>query len=225
MAPNENTMPHDHLAPGLNRGTALFWLGILVVLSPWGTVSLARQPQRDDPPDKKTKEQELGERLIRDIVNDGDEGVMATAIRLMDSAARKLEIDFDAGRETQDMQRRALDQLDKAIKTAAARRRPVRSRRPPPSGDKRTRPRQPPQRAEEEKEASTHAKPPATHDPRGAEPQVGTVEGRLNETRRAWGQLPMRDREEIIQGADERFLERYRAWIERYYRALQEAED
>ncbi len=35
----------------------------------------------------------------------------------------------------------------------------------------------------------------------------------------------MREREEIIQGIAESFLERYRDRIERYYRALQETED
>lgn len=51
------------------------------------------------------------------------------------------------------------------------------------------------------------------------------ADGDIHELRRTWGHLPMREREEIIQGIGESFLERYRDWIERYYRALQEAED
>jgi hypothetical protein len=43
--------------------------------------------------------------------------------------------------------------------------------------------------------------------------------------RRSWGHLPQRDREEVIQGIGEACLERYRVWIERYYRALQETGD
>jgi hypothetical protein len=49
--------------------------------------------------------------------------------------------------------------------------------------------------------------------------------GDLQDLRRAWGHLPMREREEIIQGVGERYLERYRDWIERYYRTLQETDD
>jgi hypothetical protein len=48
-------------------------------------------------------------------------------------------------------------------------------------------------------------------------------DGELIDVRRAWGHLPMREREEIIQGVNEEFLEEYREWVERYYRALQES--
>ena len=34
-----------------------------------------------------------------------------------------------------------------------------------------------------------------------------------------------REREEVIQGVSERYLERYRVWIERYYQALQESHE
>ncbi|MFQ6049329.1 MAG: hypothetical protein ACE5K7_08195, partial [Phycisphaerae bacterium] len=38
-----------------------------------------------------------------------------------------------------------------------------------------------------------------------------------------WPGLPVRDRQEVVQGRRERWLGRYRRWIERYYRALAEA--
>ncbi|MFQ5495803.1 MAG: hypothetical protein ACE5EX_10530, partial [Phycisphaerae bacterium] len=53
-------------------------------------------------------------------------------------------------------------------------------------------------------------------DPRGAP---------FRELRRGWGHLPGREREELIQGISERYLDRYREWIERYYRALQEVDE
>ena len=49
------------------------------------------------------------------------------------------------------------------------------------------------------------------------------VRGDLQETRRSWGLLPQRERDEMIQGSSEGYIERYREWIERYYRALQES--
>jgi hypothetical protein len=69
------------------------------------------------------------------------------------------------------------------------------------------------------------ASPSSTIDARAAAAGGVSAGGELREFRRAWGHLPMREREEIIQGIAESFLERYREWIERYYRALQETEE
>ena len=59
----------------------------------------------------------------------------------------------------------------------------------------------------------------------GSQAGAESTRGDLREVRGTWGHLPMRDREEVIQGIGETFLERYREWIERYYRALQESDE
>lgn len=186
---------------------------------------------RPRPEGSREKENDrLSERLIRKVVSESDEDIMAGIIRLMNQVSRRLELDFDAGPETQDIQRRILFDLDVAIKKAAAQRRPRRPRDRPPGADKRRMDRG-------KKDASSQSKDARAKEGVGDPTSAKTAEGGqadadkaaaggdLIERRRSWGHLPMREREEIIQGISEDYLERYRAWIERYYRALQESED
>ncbi|MGB2985936.1 MAG: hypothetical protein WBE26_08635 [Phycisphaerae bacterium] len=186
------------------------------------------QQQPSEPSKEDTTDERLGERLIRKAVTDSDEDTMAIIIRLMDEATRKLEIEFDAGDETQKLQRRIMLELDVAIKTAAAQRRPLRHSGQPTGADKRRMPTDG-RRASREgvrgQEAGEDSSSSDTTDAGGALSKEEPAGGDLRESRRAWGHLPMREREEIIQGVGERYLERYRTWIERYYRALQETEE
>ena len=124
------------------------------------------------------------------------------------------------------MQQRIIEQLDDAIKAAASRiRQQSRSDRPA-SGDRRKRlqPRQGRRSGGKEGESDSAASTEAAGDKDTAAdgPQS---DRELRESRRGWGNLPEREREEVLQGVDEEFLERYREWIEQYYRALQEAEE
>ncbi len=173
-------------------------------------------------------DKKLGEKLIRQTHSNADEDVMDTMLRLMGSAAQRLEIELDAGKETQTLQRRIMDQLNDAIKMAGLRRR-VRSRDQQPSrGDKRRRRQDKSQRLEKRAganaEQQNHSSTETTDG--GAARRDGDRDGgSLYESRRSWGQLPLREREEVIQGISERYLERFRTWIERYYRALQESDD
>jgi hypothetical protein len=118
--------------------------------------------------------------------------------------------------------------LDDAIKVAAANRRPVRRQGESSSADKR---RMPTSRKGESKQgrgvadSQKGASSSGTSDAGQTPGEEKAARGELRELRQGWGHLPMREREEIIQGIGERYLERYRAWIERYYRALQEAEE
>ena len=57
----------------------------------------------------------------------------------------------------------------------------------------------------------------AQDDTRGSE--------QFREWRSGWGHLPQRDRDEIIQGVGERSLDKFRRWIERYYKALSDADE
>ncbi len=176
-------------------------------------------PESKTPDDKK-----LSERLLRKVTDESAGDLMARITRLMSETAHRIEIEFDAGDETQRLQRRIVDGLEEAIKVAAARRRAVRSRRPSGTGDKRrrsgahARTREGSAKAQQQGTGSSgsRAKPDAASESR-------SPSGRLLDMRRTWGHLPMRTREEIIQGVGEQSLERFRVWIERYYRALQES--
>lgn len=180
------------------------------------------------PPESAKRDEKLGERLVRKAVTDADEDLMESVTRLMNEAARRLEIEFDAGDETQDLQRRILNRLNRAIRVAASQRRLRLQSDQPSRSDKRRMSKGKPRTSDKEKRQSgdrTTAASSSTVGAGGSVAEHKTPGGDLQEIRRSWGHLPMREREEIIQGIAESFLERYRDRIERYYRALQETED
>lgn len=176
---------------------------------------------------KKPTKSKVGRRLIRQIAEGSDEDVMATVMRLMKDSGRRLDLDFDPGAETQAVQQDIVDRLDEAILAAAKQRRRSRQRSRP-SGDRRTRMTKR-QDAAKDNPHSGDRQPPGAASERdgqpGSESRVDAARGDLRETRRGWGHLPPRERDEVIQGSDEASLERYREWVERYYRALQETDE
>lgn len=191
-----------------------------------GAMASTPERSRDAEARREREKGGLGKRLIREATG-VREDVMDTVVRLMGESARSLEIEYDAGPETQAVQQEIVDQLENAIKKAAAQRRPIRPSRQRPRGDRRRMPRSGP-------EGNQHAEPSASS--ASAQAESGTVDaagnpvapdgsgGALIETRSGWGHLPPRERDELIQGSEEAFLEQYRAWIELYYKALQEAD-
>lgn len=183
-------------------------------------------PPKVDPPKAQTPDDELGRRLIRRALDIPEDDLMAAIIRLMSEAAQRLEVEFDAGEPTQALQQRVMDQLEDAIKEAAARRRKSTPDDPGSRGDKRQRPPSAKQPQPKGKDQGADATPDPAAQPFGPaddDPLRSASGGELKESRRGWGDLPQREREEIIQGVGENYLERYRVWIERYYRALQES--
>lgn len=174
------------------------------------------------------KVDDLGERLIRKAVTDGEEDIMATIVRLMAEASRKMEIEFDPGEETQALQGRIQEKLDEAIKAAASKQRARKQSPAPTDPDKRRMPTAGKREQRPDAKAKGESSKGSTSNTAEAPAADGRSEAEraaLQDTRRSWGQLPRREREEVIQGVGEGFLERYRVWIERYYRALQESDE
>ena len=187
-------------------------------------IAFGQDPEPPKPKDEKDRQ--LAESLMRKASTGAAEDLMDSIIRLMRESARRIEYDFDAGDETQAVQRQIVGRLDEAIKIAASQRRPKRSRQR--SGDKRRMAE--PGDGSKDESASSRGQAGQTTDV--TEPSAGGVvtdsklkSGTLEETRRTWGHLPLRDRDALIQGSGEAYLERYREWIERYYRALQESDE
>lgn len=207
-----------------NRKRNLWVFGAAVfVCAPVSNAQTAEQPDR-----VRTKGEELGKRLIRQSTSDSGGGVMDAIVRDMATAARRLDVEFDAGDETQSLQAKILAQLDEAIRKAAAQRRRSRSSARSSSSDKRSMSKSRKKPGDKQAKASSQSKGTTSSSdgtPEGVSPNERPIGGRLDEVRRTWGHLPMREREEIIQGISESFLERYREWIERYYRALQETDE
>jgi hypothetical protein len=211
---------------GLRIGAVRFVLCILCVIV-CGSVARAQdQPEQSAAPPPK-KDDKLGERLIRQAAGGEQEDVMGTIVRLMTDSAHSLEVDFDAGGGTQTVQGRIVKNLDDAIKTAAAQRRLTRQSRKNQSGDKRRMDQdhaRPKRSKAKSGEATAGQSGPGTVDAKGQPVSPSLEGGALKETRRAWGRLPERQRDELIQGSEEGFLAQYRTWIEMYYKALQESE-
>lgn len=185
-----------------------------------------RRGQEGRPSDGQPHEEGLTERLIREAASAGDEDVMDEVLRLMEDVSYRLEITFDAGSETQGVQQRLTERLDEAILSAALQRRSGGDSQAPSPGDERREQRGPGQRSDTRADGAASDPAAASRSTAAAGAGAAGLRGdaALRENRRAWGLLPPRQREEVLQGSSEAYLEQYRAWIERYYRALQESE-
>ncbi len=180
-----------------------------------GSVSLAQQ---NDAVDDRAKD--LAERLLGEKSEDGD--LMQRVLERMSQAEERLAKQYDAGLETQALQRLAIEELELAIKSAA--RGKSSGKGASSAGDKRRKSGRPAGKSESNSQPS--ASGAETEAAQGeADAQAGSARGPLRETRRGWGHLPPRDRDEIIQGSREQSLDAYREWIERYYRALSDEGD
>ncbi len=201
----------------------------LVSAGIWATIGLAQQERAEDPAIRREQDDELARRLLREATGGVQEGVMEQTMRLMDEAHTRLAVRFDPGAETQTLQQQVLDQLDAAIAQAAAGRSQRRSsRQEQVAADKRLLPKPQNSKADAKESADDSPSTETTTSDGPSETSGVTQSGLqipLRETRRGWGHLPSRDREELIQGIDSEFLDKYRTLIERYYRALADAED
>lgn len=152
---------------------------------------------------------------------------MTRIIQAMEQCAQRLSVDFDASDQTRAVQDQIVKDLDEAIQAAAN----ATHRKPNPSSsspaDKRSagRPQPKPDKGEGKAgavEPGRSADQPADQDTRASTESASSSPPRdLKDRRRSWGNLPARDRDEVIEGMDEAVMPRFREWIERYYRALQ----
>ena len=203
---------------------ALQIVGIVLCGSAYADSGGAAPP---DPPSdaNRQRDRDLSKRLIRKATTDTDGDVMSQVMSLMTDAEKRLVRGLDAGPETQAVQQRILERLDDAIATALQQRLPGRAQRMV-QGERRKKPDQPPDKHEDQKgpPAEDAAEPGESTDAgTGTEPGTGR-RGPFREFRRGWGHLPQRDRDELLQGIEEEFIEQYRPQIEQYYRALTEDE-
>lgn len=171
------------------------------------------------------RDEDLSRRLVRKARTGTDEDVMATIIRLMDETAHKLEIEFDASPETQGLQAEVLARLDEAILQAAQQRQTAPKDQQSAAGDRRRKPKDSDRSKKDDAKAQSgemDSQPSGSSEGGSASTSADPTGGKMDDSRRGWGHLPRRERDEIVQGFGEDFLEQYREWIERYYRALQE---
>ncbi len=204
------------------------WILLCIAILAASARAFATEGEPKPPRRDAGQQKELSKRLIRESATSSEEDVMDRLMRLMSESARRLEIEFDAGEETQAVQQRISKELDDAIKAAASR---IHKRSPRDSsaaGELRRRSDDEAKRAQNREpgeQQSGTASSDASTEPAGVPATGSDSDAPFRESRRSWGNLPQRQREEVLQGIGEQFLERYRDWIERYYRALQESEE
>jgi len=200
----------------------------LIAVGLWATVALAPPQQAIDADVADDQDDELTRRLIREATGGDDEDVMDRTMRLMQEAQTRLAVRFDPGSETQSVQSAIVQQLDAAIAQAAANRSSRHaSQSQPEELDKRVRPKPAKDRpADANPDEATPSTETTTADPasEGVDASRPGSHVPLRETRRGWGHLPRRDREELLQGIESDYLDKYRTMIEQYYRALAEPE-
>lgn len=191
-------------------------------------VGLPEAPEQDPQPEVQAQTDDLARKLIRKSVDESaTDDPMTAMLEEMDEVGRRLHDEFDPGEQTQSIQRQVSARLDDAIKAAAARRRAKSQPDPKQTSDKRTMPgprKSEPRPAQAKQGTEAAAKAEQQPAPAG-DAKAEKPEGRsdLPNARRTWGNLPQRDRDEVLQGAEEESLERYRQWIDQYFRALQES--
>lgn len=200
---------------------AAVWLLCLTA----GPLTGGQEPDisKPDNADKVARQaRELSEKLIRN--ESAGKNLMQRIVDEMEAVESRLLRGFDPGPETQEMQRKIIRELDLAIRSAV--RRGSGGSDGGGSGDMRRSDR----KAGAEADSGSSGSGGDGLDSGSAESSPaedvrrGRFSGPLRELRRGWGLLPPRDREEVIQGAGEESLERFRDWIERYYRDLAENE-
>lgn len=205
-------------------------LYILASLLTGSSLTCALFAGQAPPPEPAVQEREpddLARKLIRDTVEEPVTDPMDEMMRVMSEIAHKLQVKFDPGEQTQAQQRDVAGMLDEAIKAAASRRRAQAQTDQKQMTDKRTMPaaKKSQSRQTEKKQPGDGPAKPASAEKTAADAAAAKDSDNplLPNTRRGWGNLPQRDRDEFLQGADEEYLERFRPWIEQYYRALQES--
>ncbi len=224
-------MPQKHKHDATLKLSSLGWCVLLftlvvIALAP-ADQSLAIMQQGNNENRNKKIDKKLGEKLIRGVTTQANNDLMTSIMQLMIESARQLEIDFNPGPKTQEIQQQVITKLDEAIEQAKSQRRKKSPNQKPSSSDRRT---QSPSEKSKGDPKKTDSENPqngqassTTTPPSGGVTEGGATGGLLEESRRSWGHLPQRQRDEVIQGAGEKYLQRYREWIQRYYRALQEA--
>ncbi|HKQ47324.1 MAG TPA: hypothetical protein VJZ71_04550 [Phycisphaerae bacterium] len=188
------------------------------------TQPVAQDQEATLPPKRKTSDSVVDEELVRRLLGGQSSVVDAVekTITAMDDAAEGLRDRLDTGEKTQRVQVQVLEGIDQLIAEARKNRAASRDR----SSTVRRRQARPGGRSSPGTPAkSGEGKAPAAVS-RPADPQDAARRGRKGgdadktDLSRGWGYLPQRDREEISQGFDEQFPEKYRERILEYYRSL-----
>ncbi|MFN0010508.1 MAG: hypothetical protein ACKVS8_02565 [Phycisphaerales bacterium] len=159
--------------------------------------------------------QELDQRLKEPSIDDQFE----EAVGLMGRSASRLTTGNDTGLDTQRIQEDTLKKLDALISQMQKQQQQQQSKnsqqQPQPQGEQRDQPKpEQASRAEQRSNDSSMSDAPARRD--------GPLRPGLESAKAAWGALPARIREMLLQGSGEKFSSGYDKLTEDYYKKLAE---
>lgn len=146
------------------------------------------------------------------------------AVGLMKDAAKRLNESRDVGLPTQRVQEDALRKLDQLISSLDKQAQQQQQQQQQP-GDPQDQQNQPRQRRQQQQQQQQSQQPAQGSDPQehdGPELQEGALNPELDSARAAWGALPARIRQMLMQGSNDRFSSLYNRLTQEYYRRLAE---
>jgi hypothetical protein len=156
--------------------------------------------------------------LTRKLNDEGEQDDFSRAVTLMGDAAKRLDEGKDPGLQTQRVQEDVLKALDKMISDAQKNKQQQKSKQK----QQQQQPQPSPSQSQKQQKAQQQAAQPSAQP---GMPQVPREDGpgktRAGNTA-AWGDLPARVREALVEGLNDRFSARYRQKTEEYYRRLAE---
>lgn len=214
----------DSIVSHPRRGTLVLLVGVTGIFLSSVAAGQPTGESKDPRPGRKPGDQrirDLSKRLQRREAADFDP--MKRIVSGMAEVEKRLSASFDPGAETQAKQAAIIAQLDAAI--AAAVQRGAKSSEQLAVGDARRRA-EPGSDAAKEKAGSQAGEAESGAPGGGARAAAEQkVERPFREAGRSWGHLPVRDRDEVLQGSTERSVERFQRWIDRYYESLARVEE
>ena len=208
-------MMHNRTDRNMQRLARLSLLILLaIVLAPFSSTGVAQDGDSDQ------DEQEM-KRLARKMKGEVEDDTMSRVIELMGESEERLGDRFDSGDQTQAVQRRIIKELISAISQARQGLRRQKSRQSQ-KGDQRKEGQTPDSDAAQEGDGQSTKKNESDATGGGGDKVEAVKPGSLYGRKRQWGNLPPRDREEIMQSLNEDSHEKYEVQIKRYYEALAE---
>ena len=176
------------------KAKLLFLVGLMFLIG----VGLSDQmllAQETDPPEDQEREE-----LIRKLEGESDDDVMVRMIRRMGEASQRLDEQFDVGPGTQQIQKQILQDMEQAIEEARQSLKRSQSQSDQQQQDQRQEGETSDQSTQQEDQSQASGSEAAESAGAGeaAETKIG-LEGELRERRRQWGNLPAREREQLIQ--------------------------
>ncbi len=181
-------------------------------------------PATKAPPPAEPGEKKLEKQLGRAGVSEDDSPLVSIArqMRGVEDALGRT----DSGPATQEAQARIVANLNELLKQAAKGAGQCRpSQGKPPSTAPRqpiAQPNAPPKPGTGQPKATPNAAQPKKPDATAAKPKRPDMQEMLSLIKRLWGELPERERNQMLQLPPEEFLPKYETMIEDYYKRLAE---